>query len=255
VLRTAFSMTGYELEASDGLLGTVKEFYFDDDHWTVRYLVADTGTWLSGRHVLLSPHALVAVLDSEQRITLNLSKQQVESSPSLNSDEPVSRQFERDYHGFYGWPPYWGGPLLWGPYPYIMGNPALFLLTTNTPGPEGASTDVEEGDPHLRSTAAVRGYQIQAIDGPIGHVDDFVIDDETWTIRYLVVKAHEWWPGKRILVAPEWIGSVSWSESKVFISVSKEAIKTAPPMSEESLLRRDYEENLHKHYGRKGYWA
>jgi hypothetical protein len=109
-------------------------------------------------------------------------------------------------------------------------------------------------DPHLRSTYDVGGHHVQAEDGDIGHVDDFVIDDENWAIRYLIIDTRNWWPGKRVLVAPQWIERVSWNESTVFVRLSRDAIQRSPEYTEESLLSRAYEDALHRHYNRRGYW-
>lgn len=240
------TLNGYKLTNQDeGEIGTVKEFYFDDQYWIIRYLVADTGNWLMGRQVLLSPYALVAVMPEERHIAINLTKQQIESSPGLSSDKPVSQQFEMDYYGYYGWPMYWGGTCAWGAYPY---------LARDYEQRKQLSPEAKEWDPNLRSTDQVSGYHIQATDGEIGHIEDFVIDDETWAIRYLIVDTRNWLPGKKILMAPQWIDRVSWSESKVFIKLSRETIEQAPAYIEDSLLTREYESSLHKHYSRSGYW-
>lgn len=240
------TLNGYKLINHDeGEIGTVKEFYFDDQYWTIRYLVADTGNWLTGRQVLLSPYALVAVVKEERHITLNLSKQQIESSPALSSDKPVSQQFEMDYYGYYGYPMYWSGSYMWGAHPYLE----------RDYGQRKPLTPEEKGwDPHLRSTHEVSGYHIQATDGEIGHIEDFVIDDETWAIRYLIVDTRNWLPGKKILIAPQWIDRVSWGESKVFIELPRETIQQAPEYTEGFLSDRDYETRLHRHYGHPGYW-
>ncbi|OYW73924.1 MAG: photosystem reaction center subunit H [Verrucomicrobia bacterium 12-59-8] len=246
MLLQANALRGFKLDSLDGEIGKVSEFYFDDQHWAIRYLVADTGGWLSGRQVLISPYALVGAIKEDGAIVVNLTRLQIQESPSLNSDKPVSRQFEVDYHSYYGWPMYWGGPLMWGAYPYLVRDPNQW----NTP------TEIEHSwDPHLRSTDAVTGHHIQATDGGIGHVVDFIIDDETWAIRYLVVDTRNWWPGKKVLVSPEWIERVSWTESKVFVKLSREAIKASPEYSEESLITRDYESGLFRHYERDGYWS
>jgi sporulation protein YlmC with PRC-barrel domain len=247
MLSKAKTLKGYSLQNTDGeTIGKVKEFYFDDRHWTVRYLVANTGTWLTGRQVLISPYALVAVNPDHQNIVTDLTKKQIEDSPSLNSDKPVSRQFEESYHGFYGYPMYWGGPFSWGAYPYLVRDRKKWKTS---------GQGEKAWDPHLRSTDNVCGYQIQALDGEIGHVEDFIIDDETWAIRYLIVGTRNWWPGKKVLVSPQWIERVSWSESKVFVNLSREAIKRSPEYTEASLLTRDYETGLHRHYDRQGYWV
>ncbi len=245
MLNKAKTLKGYKLDSLDGEFGKVEEFYFDDRHWTVRYLVANTGNWLTGRQVLISPYALVAAIKAEQHIAVDLTRKQIEESPSLDSDKPVSRQFEESYYGYYGYPMYWGGPYMWGYYPYIARDREAWKTPTQSD---------ETWDAHLRSTDSVCGYEIQALDGEIGHVEDFIIDDETWEIRYLVVDTRNWWPGKKVLVSPHWIERVSWDESKVFVNLSREAIKQSPEYTKESLITRDYETDLHRHYELPGYW-
>jgi uncharacterized protein YrrD len=244
MLIKAKTLNGYSLKSLDGEIGKVKEFYFDDQYWTIRYLVADTGNWLTGRQVLISPHALVGVVKEHHHITIDLTKGQIESSPSLDSDKPVSKQFEISYVGYYGYPMYWSDPYMCGAYPYIQ--------SKSEQSTEFNSED-KSWDPHLRSTHEVSGYHIEATDGEIGHIEDFIIDDETWTIRYLIVDTKNWWSGKKILLSPRWIERVSWGESKVFVNLSRETIKQSE-YTEESLLTRDYETKLHHHYNRQGYW-
>jgi len=246
MLIKAKALKGYKLSSLDGEIGEVQEFYFDDHFWTIRYLVADSGNWLTGKQVLISPYALVNVLKEAKQVSINLTKKQIEDSPPLDNDKPVSKQFEESYYGYYGWPMYWGGPYMWGSQPYLARDRNEWLATTS----------VEEAwDPNLRSTSEVIGYHIQATDGEIGHVEDFIVDDETWAIRYLVVDTRNWWPGEKLLVSPRWIERVSWSDSKVFIDLSQEALKHSPKFSEEALLTRDYEDKLHRHYNRLGYWV
>jgi hypothetical protein len=245
VLNKAKTLTGCKLHCLDGEIGKVKEFYFDDQHWAIRYLVADTGNWLVGRQVLISPYALAAVNKEEQYIAIDLTIKQIEDSPPLDSDKPVSQQFEESYYGYYGWPLYWGGPYMWGYHPEIVRDRNKWIMS---------NSNGKAWDPHLRSTYAVSGHHIQATDGEIGHVEDFIIDDETWAIRYLIVNTQNWWPGKKVLVSPQWIERVSWHESKVFVNLSCKTIKQSPEYSEESLLTRDYEFGLHQHYNRQGYW-
>lgn len=245
MLSKARTLKGYKLLSLDGKIGSVEEFYFDDLHWTIRYLVADTGNWLRGRQVLISPHALGGVHEADRNITVNLSKMQIEESPSLQSDKPVSRQFEEAYHGYYGWPFYWSDVYTPGAYPYIMREREKSRKSAHR-------RDV--WDPHLRSTRDATGHHLQAEDGEIGHVEDFIIDDETWAIRYLIINTRNWWPGKMVLVPPQWIKRVSWDVSKIFVNLDRETIKQSPEYSEDSLLTRDYEINLHRHYNRQGYW-
>ena len=247
MLNKVKTLKGYSIQGSDGeTIGTVKEFYFDDRHWTVRYLVANTGTWLSGRQVLVSPYALVYINNDHQDIVTELTKKQIEKSPSLDSHKPVSRQFEDDYYGYYGWPSYWGGQYPWGAHPYIERD--RDKRGQFTPG-------AKAWDRHLRSTHEVSGYHIAALDGDIGHVEDFILDDETWAIRYLIINTGNWWPGKKVLVSPLWIERVSWADLKVTINLSRQTIKESPEYTDESLVTREYEIGLHGHYDRKGYWV
>jgi uncharacterized protein YrrD len=247
MLNKAKTLNGYKLNSRDGEIGKVKEFYFDDHYWTIRYLVADTGDWLTGRQVLISPYALGFVNKEEQNITVDLTKKQIEDSPSLDSDKPVSQQFENAYNDFYGWPAYWSDDThSWGPHPYIERDREKWK-TTNQGG--------KAWDRHLRSTHDVSGHDIQARDGEIGHVEDFYIDDKTWAIRYLIVATRRWWPGKKVLISPKWIERVSWLELKVFVNLTRAAIKESPEYPDESLLTRDYETQLHRHYDRQGYWV
>jgi hypothetical protein len=246
MLNKAKTLNGYKLNCRDGEIGKVKEFYFDDRFWTIRYLVADTGDWLTERQVLISPYALGFVNKEEHYITVDLSKNQIEGSPSLNTDRPVSRQFEDLYFGYYGWPTYWNGSHMWGAYSHIERDSEKWK-TSNQGG--------KAWDPYLRSTHDVSGHSIQATDGEIGHVEDFFVDDDTWAIRYLIVDTRNWWPGKKVLISPRWIERVSWRESKVFINLTRAAIKESPEYPDESLLTRDYETQLHRHYDRQGYWV
>ena len=249
MLSKVKTLKGYRLDAldeQDGKIGKVKEFYFDDRFWTIRYLVAETGTWLASRQVLISPYALVAIFNEEKTIDVTLTKKQIENSPSMDTDKPVSRQFEDSYYGYYDIPTYWVGPHRWGYYPYIERDHGQWK--TSNPAQK-------TWDSHLRSTHVVGSYNIQALDGDIGHVEDFIVDDETWAIRYLIINTGTWWPGKKVLISTQWIERVSWDQSKVFIKLSREAIKQSPEYTDESLLTRDYEIGLHGHYNRKGYWV
>ena len=246
MLHKVKTLAGFTLHALDGEIGSVKELFFDDKHWTIRYLVVETGDWLTGRQVLISPYALGALNDNEKHISINLTKTQIEGSPLLEMHKPVSRQFEESYYGYYGWPMYSEGPYMWGAYPTITHE-----HDTRTKHVRGET----RWDPNLQSTNDVAGYHIQASDGEIGHVEDFIIDEDTWAIRYLVVNTRNWWPGKSLLVSSKWIERVDWNESKVFISLSRDAIKQAPEYSDASLITRDYEADLHNHYKQEGYWA
>jgi len=270
MLRSAKKFKSFTLRARDGDIGKANEFYFDDENWMVRYLVANTGGWLTYRLVLISPYVLSPANEAEQVLPVDLTKKQMEESPSLNSDQPVSRQYETQYYSYYGWPNYWSGPKSWGEsgypghqrggvnWPCGMAIPPLGSSMPHGKNAAANSASVHRevvGDPHLRSTEHVTGHHIQALDGEIGHVEDFIIDDETWAIRYLVIDTKKWRPGKHILISPQWVERVSWGELKVFVNLSREIIKDSPEYTAKSLVTRDYEIELHKHYHRGRYWA
>jgi hypothetical protein len=249
MLYQAKTLHGYKLNSLEGEIGKVKEFYFDDHFWIIRYLVADTGNWLTNRQVLISPRTLGIVNNDAQNIAVNLTKKQIEDSPPLKSDEPVSRQFEESYYKYFAVPSYWETPTMRGQYGDMIGT------SPNTERLPKSTSGSKTFDPRLRSTHDVSGHHIQAKDGEIGHVEDFIIDDETWMIRYLIVDTMNFWDGKMILISPRWINRVSWDKAKVFVNLSRAAIKQSPAYIEGSPLRREYEAALHQHYNFQGYWV
>jgi hypothetical protein len=266
MLRSLDDLEGYAIRATDGLIGHVSDFYFDDEAWVVRYLVVEAGSWLSSRKVLISPVAFGQPNWTDKVLPVSVTREQVKNSPDIDTDKPVSRQHEMEYFGYYGYYPYyWGGAGLWGAgaYPGAMltgggyaGSGAEYL----TAQAEQARVAREAGqhendDPHLRSGKAVMKYHIEASDGGIGHVQGLLLDDETWAIRYLILDTSNWWVGHQVLIAPKWIQHVSWSERMVSVNLTRQSIKDAPPYHSAATLDRDGEINLHKHYKRAGYWA
>ena len=264
MLRNAKDMVGFGIEASDGDLGHVRDFYFDDEAWVIRYLVIETGSWLSNRKVLVSPYSMGEPNWSSEKLPVQLTREQVRTSPSIDTDKPVSRQWELDFGNYYGYPNYWGSTGLWGGgyYPYAMypamsyeggvfGNAAQKGYLKRNAQVAG---ETREDDPHLRSCNAVVGYHIHATDGEIGHVQGMLVDEKTWAIRYLVINTSNWWLGHEVLVAPEWITEVSWRERTVTIDLTRQAIKEAPHWDPALLPDRPQEALVYEHYGRKGYW-
>ncbi|MCU1236095.1 MAG: PRC-barrel domain containing protein [Candidatus Solibacter sp.] len=246
MITNAGDLKGFTIRATDGEIGTVEQFYFDDVTWAVRYLTVDTGGWLAGRQVLISPYSIVRTDWNARHVDLSLTKEQVRNSPGIDTHEPVSRQHEAEFLGYYGYPYYWGGPYLWGSgySPIALTPPVL------DPG----DVAKESMDSHLRSSLEVTGYHIEASDGEIGHLDGFVVDDESWAIRYIEVATRNWWPGKKVLFSPSWIERVSWADSRVYVVLSREAIQNAPIYAESIPITREYENGLYFHYGRPPYW-
>lgn len=250
MLRSLKKLEGYTLRASDGDIGKVIDFLLDDERWTVRYLAADTGGFLGGRRVLISPISFRQADWESGRFHVALEKAQVEKSPSIDTEKPVSRQREEEYSRYYGYPIYWGTPGLWGMASYPI---ALVSQVQSEPPPEPSKGSTDEV--HLRSAKEVRGYHIQGSDDAIGHVEDFVVDDETWTIRYLVIDTKNWWFGKKVLISPEWAHRISWDERKVHVDLSRSAIEKSPEWDPAAAVNREYETRLYDYYGRPGYWG
>lgn len=250
MFRTLDGMRGMKIRAEDGEIGHVEDFLFDDATWTIRYFVVDTGPWLFGREVLISPQAVGQMQPDDDALPVNLTKEQVENSPDVDLDEPVSQQMEEAMQAHYGWQNYWMSL----PLGARVGAPM-------TPPPGAAAEEVEEedlqtsGDPHLRSVDEVVGYDIAAPGGGVGQVDDFIVDDQNWTIRYMVITTSNWLGGREVLVAPEWIESFDWDSSKVKVGLTREEIKESPEYDRTGSLSREYEGRLYEHYGRQGYWT
>jgi hypothetical protein len=239
------------VRATDGDLGTVDQIYFDDLTWGVRYLTVDTGNWLSGRKVLISPFSILTADWQAKRLNVALTKKQVQDSPDINTHQPVSRQHETAYNSYFGYPNYWGGPYLWGPGYYPMG----FVGVDYSAEAQAENAKKAALDSHLRSNKGVSGYDIQATDGEIGHVCGFILDDHAWNIRYLEVATRNWWPGKKVLISPAWIKRVSWINAKVYVALNREAIQNGPEYVETAAITREYEHRLYSHYGSPPYWV
>lgn len=256
MLRSGNDLKGLAIRATDGEVGRVDEFLFDDERWAVRYLVVNTAGWLLKELVLLSPRSIQGVDWEGRQVEVGLRRQQVEDAPPIAADEPLSRQMEAELATYYGYQPYWYGPGLWGAggYPFGAGMGASTMAATMAATErERAPDTTERGDPHLRSTREVKGYAIRARDGAIGEVSDFLMDDERWAIRYLVVDTGGWWSGKKVLIAPLWATAVSWEDKVVEMDLTREQIKSGPEYSG-LRLSRDDEQLLHRHYQRPGYW-
>ena len=255
MLRSFKDLRGFTIGASDGDIGTVKEFFFDDESFTVRYVVVDTGSWLAERKVLLSPIAFRAMDWEHKRITAALTRAQVEKSPDIDTHEPVSRQHETEYYGYYEYTPYWEGSYLWGAYPYPYVGPGVALSAAELKRERRWTREAKSRDnPHLRSSRAVSEYYIKASDGDIGHVVDFLVDDRSWAIRYMIADTSNWWAGKKVLVAPTWIQRVDWDRSTVHVAITRAQIKDSPEYDSTRPVERAYETHLHGHYGKPHYW-
>jgi sporulation protein YlmC with PRC-barrel domain len=253
VLRHQSQISGYTLRASDGSIGTVSDFLFDDETWLVRWLVIDTGNWLPGRRVLLPPSALAHVNHIGRQFSVRLTMQQVKDCPDIESDRPVSRQSEADIYNYYGWSPYWGAGSYLGMVGYggglvgatVDSRPSLELMQR-----EKDIDDAQRSrdDPALRSAIEVIGYHIQASDGEIGHVEDILVEDEDWSIHYLVVDTKNWWPGKKVLISPMSVRKVEWTDRHVNLGASRQKVKESPGYDPSTTVDPIYERTYRDHY-------
>lgn len=213
---------GDKLGASNGEIGHVKDFYFDDRSWAIRYLVADTGSWLPGRQVLLAPYSLGRLDQPKNVLRVNLTRKQIQDSPSIDLHKPASRQYEKECYTFFGWPYYWRGNGLWG----MSGFPILDLHATPLPSEMAAASGAQPELPgaHLRSTHAVNGYQLKSGDEIVGHVCDFMLDAESWAIGQLVIRTGHCLTGREELVEMKNVSRISYEESTVFADLTGGAI-------------------------------
>jgi len=268
MLHNTNDLKGYPIHATDGDIGRVSDCFFDDEFWTERYLVVETGSWLLNRKVLISPVSIVhpkwREASEKKTIPLSIAKKQVEDSPDIDTDMPVSRQHESRYLGFYAYPSYWGGTGLWGDaaFPGMM-MPAFGALESR-PITLSREVDVDlalaedrlhqRDDIHLRSCKEVKGYHIHATDGEIGHVAGFLVEDETWAIRYIVIATSNWWLGHHVVISPTWIDEIRWLDRKASVKVSRQAVRDAAPYDLTVEFSRSHEIAVYKQYGFAGYW-
>jgi len=246
MLRSMKDMEDYTIGATDGIIGRVRDFYFDDEDWVIRYLVVETGDGAPQRKVLISPIGIGQPNWTEKILPVALTRAQVQGSPDIDTNKPVSRQHEMGYLGYFGYGAYWGGGGLWGAgiYPDV-------LQAGLQDGAQSAAA--QHDDVHLRSGNAIMRYYVHASDGDIGHVQGLIVDEKSWAIRYVVVNTSNWWMGHEVIVAPEWIDGVDWLESKLYINLTRQSIQDSPPYDSNVPLSREQEAGTHAHYGRPGY--
>ncbi len=245
MLRNIKSLTGFTMGATDGEIGKVKEFYFDDHTWTIRYLILETGSWLNHRKVLIAPEALLTPNWEEKIFPINLTKEQIKNSPNIDTEQPVSRQHEIELHEYYPWTSYWGG----GMYTFGMITQEYVSLEKAVQFNE-SKTDPKDssGNPHLRSTHKVKGYTIHATDGEIGGVEDFIIDDSTWKFDFLVVDTGHWFPDKKVLISPKLIKEIEWDTSTIVVNATEEDVKKSPEYHHGEQINKAYKKSIDNHY-------
>ncbi|WP_010219602.1 PRC-barrel domain-containing protein [Sphingomonas sp. PAMC 26621] len=258
MLNALSSLRGLNLQATDGVLGTISDFLLDDATWKVRWMVVDTGGWLIGRTILIHPSAVTSADAEAGAISVALTKAQVEESPDVATDRPISQQLQNAIYGYYGWDPLWGEGMFGGG---MYGAMAAITSPVSAPALFGAAAALEAehdaggeqshrvaGDPHLRSFKEVKGYHVEATDGEIGHVADLLVDMTGWHVRYIVVDRSNWWFGQQVLISPAIVKDVDWPRRRVGIDIDRERVKSSPPWSAKQMVDGDYERLLHAYY-------
>jgi hypothetical protein len=243
MLRLLASFYGYGVKATDGEIGTVHEFLFEDNTWAVKYVVVKTGSWLTGRKVLISPGLIGRPEWSLKTIPVSLAMKQVENSPDIDTDKPVSQWRLDLLHEYYGWPFLHVGEGF-GPLPLAPSPAALAEME------KVIASEKERSDPHLQSSRNVAGYHIQTSDDQVGHLEDFILDDQHWQIRYIVLDTKNWLPGRQILISPSWIKATSWDQRKVHVDLTSESLENSPAYDPRVPVNREYEVRLYDYYGR-----
>ena len=256
MLNSLSHLKDAKVSARDGEIGKIKEAYFDDRDWALRYLVVETGNWLDGRPLLISPYSVQQPIGHGNHLHLNLTQSQVRNSPSIDMHQPVSRQYERAFLRHYEYPEYWAGGALWGLDALPASNEQLHrAYLDQAANADMLARDFKPAEVHLRSSNEVTDYDIQASDGSIGSVSDFVLDDSNWAIRYLVVDTSAWWQsGHRVLIGMKWADRVDFPSRQVHVKLTRAQVKASPKYEDVASIHRDYEERLHKNYERVGYW-
>lgn len=253
MLRSLNTIRGYDIAASDGEIGDVHDFYVDEAFWVIRYLVVDTGRWLPGRKVLIDPEALGEPVWLQRRLPIELSREQVQNAPDMATDLPLSKREELALRDHYKWRYYWDFSAMGIAPPNLRG--AMAPLASAERDPERKPGMADPGsETSLRSAREVTGYEVAALDGEIGRIDDFVIDDANWTIRYLIAETGRWLSSRKVLLDPGWTSAIDWLNERLTVELDRETVRRAPPFDPAEPINRAYEEQFYDYYGRPAYF-
>jgi len=248
MLQTFDNLEGFAIHAAGDTLGAVKDLYFDDKEWVVRYLLIETGSWLSSRKVLLSPISITGLNPEDKTLSVNITATQLKNSPPVDVENPILRHHEEDFLNYYAFPIYWVGADVWN-------NTNVDDQQVEEPvSGLYESMATANGGHRLRSCKEILRYYIQAVDGEIGHLAGLLIDDETWAIRYFIINTSNWWFGHQVLIAPQWISRINDPEEKLHVDISRELIQSAPHYDATIPINRELELQTYQHYNRKVYW-
>ncbi len=229
MLQLGSSFEGLAIEASDGRLGMVSDLLFDDATWRIRWMVGRTGPWLNRRTILIPPAASFGCDQGRRELSVRLTRAQVEASPDILLDEPVSRQIEYGLHGLETWDPAWGNPRfvagMWGGMGVRVSRARLAEEKAMHKTPRGGTQD-DAGDPHLRSVHAIIGSRVRASDGLVGSLEDVAFEDAGWDIQGIIVKTDHW-PGELVELPPDAVQQISWSHQETLLTLDRAAVKAS----------------------------
>jgi len=245
--RSINNLIGYTIKGTDGEIGKVEDFYFDDRTSTIRYMVVKTGGWFSEKKVLVSPEAFQKAEWESETFSVNLTKEKIKNSPDIDTEKSVSSQQEVLMRGYYGYGMY--GQMGLG----MWGYPIDEIRATEAEIEKTKAIEHSDDNPHLRSIQEVTGYKIIATDGDVGEVEDFIIDDVTWKIHFLVVEIGNWFSGKKVVISPHRIKDVKWQQQNVIINHSQDEVKNSPEYDSSQPMNDTYEHSLHDYYEKEIY--
>ncbi|MCE5328364.1 MAG: PRC-barrel domain-containing protein [Planctomycetaceae bacterium] len=245
-LASMRTLASARIHAADKPIGKVEDFYFEQRNWIVRYLVLDTHVWLPGRRVLVAPAAVEDIDWSQGEVHLALSREQVRNSPSVDDKVTISREHETMLAKYFGWLPYWESR----PLPESL---------SRSVAAEARPEDRIELERHRKPESTLTAYRetlqynLAAIDGEFGSVEDFLIDPQTWEMRYVTADVGTLFHKRLVMLSTDWLADISWARRQVRSKMTQDRIRSSPPVPE--VIDRAYEIALHEHFARPGYWT
>jgi sporulation protein YlmC with PRC-barrel domain len=257
MLRNVTKLADFAIQATDGNIGKVKRFFFDDEDWAIRYLIVETGNWIVRRNEVLISPIFIRELDwDNSEIHVNLTRDQVKHSPPMDSQQPISRKQEQEFFSYYRTPAYWSGYGLWGTgmHPEDMLSLAREPKAATWETSPEATPSEEKAEVRLHSSRELLKHKVFAYRGEVGKIVDIIFDDRSWAIRYLVVEPKKLLAGRKVLLSPWWTREISWKQKLVFVDMENATIEDAPTYDPNQPVTPEYEEQLVKHYGRSAVW-
>jgi len=234
MLRRSGELQWSQVISLDGEIGKVRDVCFDEASWMVRYLIVDTGGWLSGRKVPIDPRSVELIDRNLHTVWVSLSRAQIESSPRIDIGELGAREHEMQLNRHYGYGSCWTHSMPWG-------NGQV------SPARRSAAEALEIDAPSacLRGARQMLDFTLITVDGHVGLIKDFFFDDETWALRYLIVQTGSWLLGRRVLVSADRVRRVDWSAESVEVNQTRKQIEygwefdadNPPPGDLETALR------------------